>query len=230
MLPRRYTSGPRRPLHLRHLQLPGHRPPDPPVPRGALTGRSHRAGRPHHRRRPRMAIPGRPGRRHLDRRRGPADGTPRPTATEHPRCHRAHQPRRHDRRLPPSQPLPAGPRRPGRPATGQLHQPSPMAPAATDLNRQERAAPRGALRVPPVDLRVAAVRVGRRRADAMGSRHRRRPGHVGDRQPQHFVAAIALPLPGRSRRVQRLTHAAERVVAVPLAGRSSGWLCRGWNG
>ena len=37
-----------------------------------------------------------------------------------------------------------------------------------------------------------------------------------------FVAAIALPLPGRSRRVQRLTHAAERVAVVPLAGQIVG--------
>ena len=37
-----------------------------------------------------------------------------------------------------------------------------------------------------------------------------------------FVAAIALPLPGQPRRVQRLTHAAKRIAAVPLAGQIVG--------
>jgi hypothetical protein len=37
-----------------------------------------------------------------------------------------------------------------------------------------------------------------------------------------FVAAIALPLPGQPCRVQRLTHAAKRIAAVPLAGQIVG--------
>lgn len=74
-----------------------------------------------------------------------------------------------------------------------------MAPAATDLNlRWVRAA--GALVMWVID----------------------NPSTVVGYFAFMFVAAIALPLPGRSRRVQRLTHAAERVVAVPLAGQIVG--------